>query len=357
VGLNVLLVFVPIALALDWAGANPIFVFVASALGIVPLAGIMGRATESLAAYVGETVGGLLNASLGNAPELIIAIFALREGLHDVVKASITGSILGNILLTLGLAMTAGGIRHSRQRFNRTAASMSAALLMIAAIALIVPALFHLTSIRQERELSFEIAVVLFIIYLLSLLFTLKTNRNLFASDDKPGKAGIPADAKGESEEEPVWSKSTSVGILALVTVAIAVMSETLVGSIEPAADRLGLTPVFAGVILLAMVGNAAEMANAVRFALQDKMDLTFGIAVGASIQVALFVAPVLVFVSYAMGKPLDLLFTSFEVTAVVIAVLIVGRVTADGESHWMEGTMLIGVYLILAYAFYFLPV
>lgn len=349
-GLNILLIFVPIALALDWVGANPILVFAASALGIVPLAGVMGRATESLASYVGETVGGLLNASLGNAPELIIAIFALKEGLHDVVKASITGSILGNILLTLGLAMTAGGIRHSRQRFNRTAASMSAALLMIAAIALIVPALFHLTSIRQERELSFEIAVVLFVIYLLSLLFTLKTNRSLFVSTEG-GTSG------SDEAEGPAWSKSRSLGILALVTVAIAMMSETLVGSIEPAADRLGLTPVFAGVILLAMVGNAAEMSNAVRFALKDKMDLTFGIAVGASIQVALFVAPVLVFVSYALGKPLDLLFTSFEVTAVVIAVLIVGRVTSDGESHWMEGTMLIGVYLILAYAFYFLPV
>lgn len=355
-GLNILLIFVPIALALDWTGANPILVFAASALGIVPLAGIMGRATESLAAYVGETVGGLLNASLGNAPELIIAIFALKEGLHDVVKASITGSILGNILLTLGLAMTVGGIRHSRQRFNRTAAGMSAALLMIASIALVVPALFHLTSIRQERELSFEIAVVLFVIYLLSLLFTLKTNRSLFAAPEgAPDEAAIRTEAV--EEEDPAWSKSTSFVVLAGVTVAIAVMSETLVGSIEPAASQLGLTPVFAGVILLAMVGNAAEMSNAIRFALKDKMDLTFGIAVGASIQVALFVAPVLVFVSYALGKPLDLLFTSFEVTAVVIAVLIVGRVTSDGESHWMEGTMLIGVYLILAYAFYFLPV
>ncbi len=348
-GLNVLLAFIPIALALDWAGAHPLLVFAASALGIVPLAGLMGRATESLAAYVGETLGGLMNASLGNAPELIIAIFALKEGLHDVVKASITGSILGNILLTLGLSMTAGGLRHSRQTFNRTAASMSAGLLLLAAIALIVPALFHLTSIRQERELSFEIAIVLFAIYLLSLVFTLKTNRSLFTEP--------AAGPDSEPDEPPAWSQLVSIGILALVTVAIAVMSETLVGSIEPAAQSLGLTPIFAGVILLALVGNAAEMANAVRFALKDKMDLTFGVAVGASIQVALFVAPVLVFVSYALGKPLDLLFTPFEVAAVGIAVLIVGGVTADGESHWMEGVMLLGVYMILAYAFYFLPV
>lgn len=350
-GLNVMLVFIPIALALDYAGAHPTLVFVASALGIVPLAGLMGRATENLAVYVGESVGGLLNASLGNAPELIISIFALREGLHDVVKASITGSILGNTLLTLGLSMVAGGLRHQRQQFNRTAASMSASLLLLAAIGLTIPAIFHLTSIRQERELSLEIAGVLFVIYVLSLIFTLRTHRSLFAAGEV-----VKEEEMEEDTEAAPWTRNKSVAVLALVTVAIAVMSETLVGAIEPAAKSLGLTPIFAGVILLAMVGNAAEMSNSVRFAVKNKMDLTFGVSIGASIQVALFVAPVLVFASYLMGKPLDLLFTPFEIAAVTIAVLIVGNVTKDGESHWMEGAMLLGVYLMLAYAFYFLP-
>lgn len=348
-GLNLLLIFVPVALALDWLKADPILVFVASALAIVPLAGLMGRATEQLTNYTGQTVGGLLNASLGNAPELIIALFALKEGLHAVVKASITGSILGNTLFTLGLSMFLGGLRHSRQKFNQTAASMNAGLLMLAAIALVVPALFKFTSIRQEHELSLEIAVVLFAIYLLSLVFTLKTHAHLFAE-----KAG--AHEEEDRGGEPPWSRNKALGILALVTLGVAAMSETLVGAVEPATGRLGLTPVFAGVILLATVGNAAELSNAIRFARKDKMDLTFGIAVGASLQVALFVAPMLVFASYLLGKPLDLLFTPFEVAAVTIAVLIVGRVTTDGESHWMEGAMLVGVYLILAYAFYFLP-
>lgn len=347
-GLNLLLVFVPVALALEQFHANPILVFVASALAIVPLAGLMGRATEQLSRYVGPTIGGLLSASLGNAPELIIAIFALREGLYDVVRASITGSILGNTLFTLGMAMFLGGLRHQRQRFNPHAVSINSGLLVLAAIALIVPALFKLTSVRQEHELSLEIAVVLFVVYALSLVFSLKTHRTLFVQQDGPGE-----DAE---EGGPFWSRNRALGMLAAVTVGVAIMSETLVGAIEPAASSLGLTPIFAGVILLALVGNAAELANAIRFARQDMMDLTLGIAVGASLQVALFVAPVLVFVSYAFGRPLDLLFTPFEVVAVTLAVFIVTRVTGDGESNWMEGAMLIAVYLILAYAFYFLP-
>ena len=348
IGLNLLLTFIPVALALDHFHANPILVFVAAALAIIPLAGLMGRSTEQLSFYVGPTIGGLLSASLGNAPELIIAIFALREGLYDVVRASITGSILGNTLFTLGLAMFLGGLRHKRQRFNPTAAGMNSQLLLLAAIGLIVPALFKLTSTRQENELSLEIAIVLFVVYGMSLVFTLKTHRHLFGPSDG---AGETAEAEGAR-----WSKNRALGMLAAVTVGVAVMSETLVGAIEPAAVTLGLTPIFAGVVLLALVGNAAELANAIRFARQDTMDLTLGIAVGASLQVALFVAPVLVFVSYAFGRPLDLLFTPFEVVAVTLAVFIVTRVTADGESNWMEGAMLVAVYLILAYAFYCLP-
>ncbi|MBI4400033.1 MAG: calcium/proton exchanger [Nitrospirae bacterium] len=350
-GLNLLLVFVPLALTFELLHADPMLIFISSALAIVPLAGLMGKATEHLASHVGAGLGGLINASLGNAAELIIALVALREGFHEVVKASLTGSIIGNILLVLGLSMVAGGLRHERQRFNQTAAGMGASLLLLSAVGLVVPALFHFTAsergIAVERELSLEIAVILFLIYLLSLLFSLKTHRHLFAAE--------APDAR-EAGERP-WPLRRAVGVLAIVTVAIAVMSEFLVGAIQPAAARLGLTQVFVGVILVALVGNAAEHSTAVVVAIKNKMDLAFGIAVGSSLQIALFVAPVLVFASYLLGSPLDLIFTPFEVAAVTISVLVVGFVAMDGESHWMEGVMLVGVYLILATAFYFLPV
>jgi len=349
-GLNLLLVFVPLALALEVLHADRTAVFVASALAIIPLAGLMGKATEHLTSHVGAGVGGLLNASLGNAAELIIALVALQRGLHDVVKASLTGSILGNILLVLGAAMAAGGFRHRQQRFNRTAAGMGASLLLLAAIGLVVPALFHFTASATgaavERELSLEIAVILFIIYLLNLVFSLKTHHHLFA-----GEAAVVHEAG-----EVPWSLRKAVGALTGSTIAVAVMSEVLVSSIEPAAERLGLTQVFVGVILVALVGNAAEHSTAVLVAMKNQMDLALGIAVGSSLQIALFVAPVLVFASYLFGRPLDLIFTPFEVAAVTIAVLVVGYVSSDGESNWMEGVMLVGVYLILAIAFYFLP-
>jgi Ca2+:H+ antiporter len=348
--LDLLLIFVPLSIALDMLHADPVLVFASSALAIVPLAGLMGKATEHLAGHVGAGAGGLLNASLGNAAELIIALAALREGLHDVVKASLTGSILGNILLVLGLAMVAGGVRYERQKFNRTAAGMGASLLLLAAVGLVVPALFHLTASERgravERELSLEIAVVLFAIYVLSLLFSLKTHRHLFVGEG----------AETHEPGERPWSLRRSVGVLTVVTVLIAVLSELLVGSIDPAAARLGMTQIFVGVILVALVGNAAEHSTAVLVALKNKMDLALGIAVGSSLQIALLVAPVLVFASYLFGAPLDLIFTPFEVAAVTISVLIVGFVAMDGESHWMEGVMLVGVYLILAIAFYFLP-
>lgn len=346
--LNLLLIFVPVAVGLDLLHADPILIFIASGLAIVPLAGLLGDATEQLSSHVGAGLGGLLNASLGNAAELIIAFVALKEGLHDVVKASITGSIIGNILLVLGLAMVAGGLRYERQRFNQTAASMGASLLLLSAVGLVVPAMFHFTASGKgpvvERELSLEIAVVLFGIYLLSLLFSLRTHRHLFTGETAP-EAG-----------RRTWGPRRSLGILGGATIAIAVMSEVLVGSIQPAAARLELSQVFVGVILVAVIGNAAEHSTAVLMATKNQMDLAFGIAVGSSLQIALFVAPVLVFTSYLVGSPLDLIFTPFEVAAVAISVLIVGFVAMDGESHWMEGVMLVGVYLVLAIAFYFLP-
>jgi Ca2+:H+ antiporter len=349
--LNLLLLFIPVAVALDWYGANPIAVFVSSALAIVPLAGLMGRATEQLATYVGATIGGLMSASLGNAPELIISGFALKEGLVDVVKASITGSILGNTLFSLGLSMIIGGWGRERQRFNQTVAGMSGGLLFVAAIGLLIPAMFHFAT-GKEREVSMEIAVVLFVAYLLSLLFTLKTHRQLI----QPGPETPGAVGASEASDEAPWSKQKALVVLAGVTLVIAVMSEILVGAIEPASASIGLTPIFAGVIFLALVGNVTEVISAVRFAKKDLMDLSFGIAVGASTQIALFVAPVLVFVGYLIGQPMDLHFSVFEIVAIVLAVTIVSRLTSDGECHWMEGVMLVAVYLMLGIGFFFLP-
>lgn len=348
--LYLLLALIPLALVFEWMHADPLLIFTTSALAIIPLAGLMGEATEKLTHHVGAGIGGLLNASFGNAAELIIAIMALREGLHDVVKASITGSILGNILLVLGAAMVAGGLRYERQRFNRTAAGMGSSLLLLAAVGLIVPAIFHQTAADQgdivERELSLEIALVLFGIYVLSLIFSLRTHRHLYRGEN----------ANTLEDDDRPWSKRAATMVLGLATVATAVMSEVLVGALEPAAESLGMTRMFVGVILVALVGNAAEHSTAVMVAMKNQMDLAFSIAVGSSLQIALFVAPVLVFASYLFGAPLNLIFTPFEVAAVTLSVLIVGFVAMDGESHWMEGVMLVGVYTILAIAFFFLP-
>ena len=348
--LDFLLIFVPVTIALEVLHADPLLVFVSAGLAIIPLAGLLGRATEHLTTHVGAGIGALLNASLGNAAELIIALVALREGLHDVVKASLTGSIIGNILLVLGASMFAGGMKYERQKYNQTAAGMGASLLLLAAVGLIVPALFHFTAAERgvtiERQLSFIISFILFAIYIASLLFTLKTHRHLFAGE---------AHNASDLGEQP-WTRRVSITVLTVVTGFVALMSEMLVGALEPASHQLGLTQVFVGVILVAIVGNAAEHSTAVMVALKNKMDLAYGIAVGSSLQIALLVAPVLVFASYLFGTPLDLIFTPFEVAAVTISVLIVGFVAMDGESNWMEGVMLIGVYLMLAIAFFFLP-
>jgi len=349
---NFLLLFIPVTLGLNWFEADPTLVFVSSGLAIVPFAGLLGKATESLSVFIGETLGGLLAATMGNAPELIISLFALKAGLHDVVMAAITGSIVGNLLLGMGLAIFIGGLDKVKLEFNRISAGMSSGLLMLASVGLIVPAIFHFTT-NQERELSTEISVVLFVAYILSLVFTLKTHRHLFQAE-----AVKPADGSEASEvDEKLWKKNQSIIILVLVTIGITFMSEALTGAIEPAAKSLGLTPIFAGVIFLSLFGNITDMANSVRFARKGQMDLTIAISVGASTQVVMFVVPVLIFASYFVGpKPLDLLFVPFEIVAIVIAVLINRSLTTDGESHWMEGVMLLGVYLILAIGFFFLP-
>jgi len=374
--LMLLLIFVPTAVVLEIARVNPPWIFVTSALAIVPLAGLMGRATESLSEHMGPGLGGLLNASFGNAAELIIAFVALQRGLHDVVKASITGSIIGNVLLVLGLALLLGGARFERLRFNATAASTGSTLLALSAIGLVVPAIFHqIVATRgnaREKELSLEIAIVLFVTYVLSLLFSLRTHKHLYtghaADSGSPVPAGshaaaigaaaaaVEADTHAARSSLVGWSTRRAVLVLLGATALVALMSEFLVGAVEHTAHVLGMTEVFVGVVLVAIIGNAAEHSTAVLVARKNQMDLALQIAVGSSIQVALFVAPVLVFASYALGQPLDLVFTNFEVLAVVASVAVLNLVSQDGEANWLEGAQLLAVYFILALAFYFLP-
>src|SRR5215510_10392129 len=347
-GLNLLLVFVPIAAVLHYSGANEIWTFAASGLAIIPLAGWMGRATESLSERLGAGIGGLLNATFGTAAEMIIAFQGLRAGLSEVVKASLTGSILGNILLVFGLSALFGGLRYTHQKYNRTAATMSATLMALSAIGLLVPALFHWVTLgtagTAEKNISIEISVVLFVTYILSLVFALRTHKDLYQGSHEEGEAG------------EAMSLRTAVIVLVVATGQIAWMSELLVHAVEPASKALGLTEIFVGVIAVAIIGNAAEHSTAIIMAMKNQMDLAYHIAVGSSMQIALFVAPVLVFLSYAIGKPMDLLFTTFEVITVGLAVAIVSLVAADGESNWMEGVLLVAVYVIFAIAFFYLP-
>jgi Ca2+:H+ antiporter len=360
--LKLLLVFVPLAVLAEWLHWGGITVFVCACVAIIPLAGLMGEATERLAARLGAGIGGLLNATFGNAAELIIALVALSRGYHDVVKASITGSIIGNILLVLGLSVFLGGLKRERQTFDRAAASMGSTLLVLAAIGLEVPAVFHYLGERavagakipmaQERALeqglSLEISIVLFIAYALSLVFALRTHKHLYA-----GQSHAEAHDATARPEAP-WR---AVVMLIGATVLVAWMSELLVGAVEEAAHVLGLTEVFVGVIVVAIIGNAAEHSTAVLVALKNKMDLAMNIAIGSSIQIALFVAPVLVFVSYLFeGGPMNLVFTPFEVLAVLMAVAAAKMVAEDGESNWLEGVLLLAVYVVIGIAFYFLP-
>ncbi len=360
--LQLLLVFVPLAALAEWLHWGAVPTFLCACLAIVPLAGLMGEATERLAARLGAGLGGLLNATFGNAAEFIIAGVALQNGLFDVVKASLTGSIIGNVLLVLGLSILAGGMRRERQTFDRSAAAAGSTLLGLAAIGLLVPAMFHfvaedavqsatLTPARVlvlERGLSLDISVVLLAAYVLSLLFSLRTHRHLYAGQDL-ASAREPAAAGG--------SPARAVLTLVAATALVAWMSELLVGAVEEASTVLGFTEVFVGVIVVAVIGNAAEHSTAVLMAIRNKMDLALNIAIGSSIQIALLVAPVLVFASYLVPDgPMDLRFSLFEVLAVMIAVAGVNMVAQDGESNWLEGALLVAVYLLLAMAFYFLP-
>jgi Ca2+:H+ antiporter len=351
--LNWLLVFVPAAVVLKYAAPGlPALVFAAACLAVIPLAGLLGHATEELAARTNEGLGGLLNATFGNAAELIIALMALEQGLHDVVKASLTGSIIGNILLVMGASFLAGGVKYKIQTFNPTGARAQANMLTLAAIALIVPAAYHYLGGQEapllERGMSLEIAGILLVTYCLGLFFSLRTHRHLFSGGQH---------LHGEKKTGPGWSLRKALLVLTVSTTLIAWVSEILVGAVEPAAEALGMTEIFVGVVIVAIIGNAAEHSSAVVAALKNRMDLSIGISLGSSIQIALFVAPVLVLASLVVGpKAMDLVFTLPEVLAVALAVAISAQVTIDGESNWLEGVQLLSVYAILGIVFYFLP-
>jgi Ca2+:H+ antiporter len=353
--LDWLLVFIPVTVVLEFAFRDwHASLFIASCLAIIPLAGWMGKATEHLAARAGEGIGGLLNATFGNAAELIIALAALREGLHDVVKASLTGSIIGNILLVLGAAFFAGGLKRKTQSFHAGGARIQATMMTLATIGLILPAAFHWLAGSQGRaaegDLSLEFAVVLLITYGLSLIFGLHTHKHFFAGHR--GEAASVAD-----EMRSAWPLSRSLLLLGGVTALVAWMSEIMVGSVEEAAHTLGLNSLFVGLVIVAIIGNAAEHSTAVLLAVKDRMDLSLGVAIGSSIQIALFVAPVLVVASLFLGpEPMNLVFTPAEVLSIFLAVVIANEIARDGESNWMEGVQLLAVYIMLCIVFYFLP-
>jgi Ca2+:H+ antiporter len=354
--LNWLLLLAPLAIVLELAHAPAVLVFLAAALAIAPLAGVLGEATNTLAELSGPSVGGILNATLGNATELIIAIFAIRAGHINVVKASLTGSIVGNLLLVLGLSIVAGGTRRPHLRFSRASAGSNSTMLMIAVAALVMPAIFALTvfgdlqhhaSARLEH-LSQWTAGVLVMLYLASLVFTFKTHREIIPVEDESRVAK-------KSPASPPNRRRALVS-LGLATTIIAVLSEIMVSEITPVTHALGMTELFVGVIVVALVGNAAEHSTAILMAMQNKMDLAMTVAAGSSTQIALFVAPVLVFLSVLLGHPMTLLFNGFEIAAIFLSVLIMAMISSDGETNWFEGAQLLALYAILAVAFWFVP-
>jgi Ca2+:H+ antiporter len=350
--LAILLLFVPAAIAAEFLHASPVVVFALSALAIVPLSGYLGRATEEIAAYTGPTLGGLLNATLGNMAELIIAILALRAGLVDLVKASITGSILGNLLLVLGAAQLAGGLRHKTQRFSVALAGLSISQIIIAVIGLVIPAIYNSTHVDPTRaftrRVSIGVAALLMVGYGLSLLYSMGTHRSVF------GESREVANEAHLDEHNGRWSVGRAIGVLLLSAAAVGWLSEILVGSTQEAIRDIGLSEVFVGLIVVPIIGNAAEHSSAVLMAMRNRMDLAVSIAVGSSAQVALLIAPVLVFVGLAVGQPIDLAFTTFEVMSVVLAVAVATAVVRDAESNWLEGAFLLLVYGMLGVAFFF---
>ncbi|HHS96598.1 MAG TPA: calcium/proton exchanger [Chloroflexi bacterium] len=342
--LMILLVFVPVALLSRYLGGPPLLTLAAAALGIIPLSGLMGRGTEELSARAGPRVSGLVNGTLGNAAELIITFFAIRAGLLELVKASITGSIIGNLLLVMGFSLLVGGLRNGVQRFDRSQAGLDATMLILAIIALAIPSLFGHSIEAANHEaveyLSLGVAGMMILVYILGVTYSLKSGT---------GTVEAP-------HTQPTWSPAKAGLVLAVSTALVAWLSEVLVAVVEPALEHLGWSEFFLGIVIVPIVGNVAEHLVAVQVAAEDHMDLSLGISVGSSLQVALLVAPVLVFLSLAMGNPLTLAFNQFELIALVAAAMIAALVALDGESNWMEGVQLLIVYAILALAFFYLP-
>ncbi|MDS0524272.1 calcium/proton exchanger [Clostridium sp. SHJSY1] len=347
--LRYMLIFIPISFVCEFLHVSPSIMFVLAALSIVPLAGLMGEATEEISFYSGPKIGGFLNGTFGNATELIISFFALKEGLFEVVKSSIAGSVIGNILLVLGASMLAGGLKHKTQSFNKKVVEVSSSMLLFAVVGLCIPALFthtvdkELLNTRYEG-LSIIVAIIMFAIYILSLVFSFYTHKDIY-------------NGTHEDEEEPgtaKWSLKKSIGVLVVATVLIAIESEFLVGGIESLTESLGLSEFFVGIILIPIIGNAAEHSTAVVMAMKNKMDVAIEIAIGSSLQIILFVAPVLIFLSL-LFTPMSIVFNEFELIALIVAVLIANRVSNDGESNWLEGVQLLAVYLIVAASFFIL--
>ena len=344
--LKYLLIFIPISIIGEFMHLPPTVMFVLAALSIIPLAGLMGEATEEISFYTGPKIGGFLNATFGNATELIISFFALKAGLFDVVKASIAGSVIGNILLVLGASMLFGGLKHKNQTFNKKVIEVSSSMLLFAVIGLCIPAIFthtidpKLLNTRYEG-LSIVVAIIMFAIYILSLVFSFFTHKDIYSIDH-------------EEEGSAKWSLKKSIIILAITTILIAIESEFLVSGVDSITATLGLSEFFVGIILIPIIGNAAEHSTAIVMAMKNKMDVSVEIAVGSSLQIILFVAPVLIFLSL-LFTPMSIVFNQFELVSLIVSVLIVNRVASDGESNWLEGVQLLSVYLIIAAGFFIL--
>ncbi len=348
--LNILLFSLPFAILGSYLEWNPILLFSLSAIGVIPLAGLIGEATEGLALHTGPRLGGLVNATLGNAAELIITLFAIKQGLLDLVKASITGSIIGNLLFVLGLSIFAGGVKNGIQKFDRQHTINSTILLTIAVLGLTIPSLFsHSTAsgINEKVEiLSLSVAGVMILLYAAGIIFSLRSKTVLSIATDVQ-----------QPSKHAVMSVKESIFLLALATAGIVWMSEILVGSVEAVVSGSGISEFFLGIILVPIIGNVAEHLVAITVAVKNKMELSMEIAISSSLQIALFVAPILVFVSLLMGNPLNLVFNTFELAALVAAVLVSYFVAADGESNWLEGAALLAVYVIFGLAFFIFPV
>lgn len=344
--LYILLVFLPITIIGEFAGFSDPLMFACSALAIIPLAGLMGKSTEAIAGYCGQKIGGLLNATFGNATELIIAFVAMKEGMFDVVKASLAGSVIGNILLVLGMSMLVGGLKFKTQEFNRNSMNITASMLLFSVLGLAIPAIFTHTMPEESLTTQYEglsviIAVLMLLIYGMQFVFSFVTHRSLY----EEGPAG--------EEAQPETKLSVAIAVLLASTVCIAVLSEIFVGTIEPMAESVGLSKTFVGIILVPIIGNAAEHSSAVFMAYKNKMNAAVEIALGSSLQIILFVMPVLILLSLFF-TPMSIVFTPFELVAVTASVLIANRVDADGESNWLEGLQLVSVYIIIGAAFFF---